>query len=81
MDLVQAVSLLGAAMILFAYVANQTGRMGRGSLTYNLLNLVGSALLAYVAVVGRQYGFIVLEVVWAAVSLYAIWRPPRPETP
>ena len=77
MDFVQAVSLLGAAMILVAYVANQTGRMDRRSLTYNLLNLVGSILLAYVAVVGRQYGFIVLEVVWAAVSLYALYRPPR----
>ncbi len=79
MGLVQVVSLVGAAMILFAYVANQMRRMGRESASYSLLNFVGSLLLGYVAVVERQYGFILLEGVWAIVSLYALLRPSSSE--
>jgi hypothetical protein len=74
-SLIQIISLLGAALILVAYVAPQLGRMRPGSTVYNALNLVGSALLAYVAIVESQYGFIVLEAVWAVVSLYALLRP------
>ncbi len=75
MSLIQIISLLGAALILAAYVAPQLGRMRPGSTAYNALNLVGSALLAYVAIVESQYGFIALEGVWAVVSLYALLRP------
>ena len=75
MSLIQIISLLGAALILAAYVAPQLGRMRPGSTAYNVLNLVGSALLAYVAIVESQYGFIALEGVWAVVSLYALLRP------
>ncbi|MDQ3856634.1 MAG: hypothetical protein M3281_09620 [Chloroflexota bacterium] len=75
MELTQAISLAGALMILSAYIANQLGRLSRRSTTYTALNLVGSALLAYVAVVGWQLGFIVLEGTWALVSLYALIRP------
>ena len=80
MDLVQVTSLLGAMMMLSAYVANQLGRMSRRSISYNLLNLIGSGLLAYVAVVESQLGFILLEVIWALVSLYALFRPAGKES-
>ncbi len=36
------------------------------------MNLVGSALLAIVAIVERQYGFIILEAVWPGVCLWAM---------
>ncbi len=75
MNLIQIISLLGAALILGAYVSPQLGRMQPGGTAYNALNLVGSALLGYVAIVESQYGFIALEVVWAVVSLYALLRP------
>ncbi len=78
MDLTQLISVLGAALILFAYVAGQLGRMRLGSAAYSWLNLLGSALLAYVAIVETQYGFIILEGEWAVVSLYALLRP-RPD--
>jgi len=72
--LVQAVSLVGAALILAAYALLQSGRLHRTDPAFNLLNLVGSLLLTFVAVVDVRWGFIVLEAVWAALSLAGLLR-------
>lgn len=73
----QAISLIGAACLLLAYVAAQMGRMRHDSAAYSALNVVGSALLAWVAIVDQRWGFIVLEVVWALVSLPPLFRAMR----
>ena len=78
-QLVQVVSLARALMVLGAYAAYQRGRLGREDVLYNLLNVVGSALLTWVAVVDRRWGFILLEAVWALLSvppLIRAWRAP-----
>jgi hypothetical protein len=67
--LFQVISLIGAAMVLFAYAANQRGRLTREDMWYNVLNLVGSALLTIVAVIDRRVGFILLEGLWALLSI------------
>ena len=72
--MIQAASLLGAALILAAYAAHQSGRMGRESLAYHIVNAVGGAILFGVAVDSSQFGFIVLEGAWTVISLYAIAR-------
>ncbi len=79
MEAIQAMSVVGAILVLGAFVGNQVGRLSRRSKSYNLANVVGSGLLAYIAVVERQLGFILLEVVWGLVSLYALFRPAAEE--
>ena len=69
--MIQAISIAGSMMILGAYIANQLGRMGPSDLWYVLLNFVGSAILATVAVIESQWGFLLLEGVWAVVSLWS----------
>ena len=64
----QIVSLVGAAMILLAFVLVTSERLATSSRLYLWLNLVGAAGLTWVAVLGRQYGFIVLEGTWALVA-------------
>jgi hypothetical protein len=65
----QIISLAGAIMILVAYAGNQRGWMDKARPTYNLLNLVGSGLLAWVAIVDQRWGFIFLETAWALLSI------------
>ena len=77
----QAISLVGAAMILVAYASLQRGTMSREDRWFNLLNFVGSALLAWVAVIDRRVGFIVLESAWALLSLPALVRRGGAEPP
>ena len=70
--MLQIVSVLGALAILLAYAANQFRLIGPMNLSYALLNFAGSLVLAVVAVFEVQWGFILLEVVWALVSLWGI---------
>lgn len=66
------VEVLGAVLILSAFVLAQLGRLAPTDLTYLLLNVVGSGVLAAVAAIDGDTGFLLLEGVWAAVSAYAL---------
>jgi hypothetical protein len=72
--MVQAVSIAGAILILLAFAASQFGKLTTASLAYQLMNLIGSAALTAVAVIGSQYGFILLEGTWALVSAAGLVR-------
>jgi hypothetical protein len=58
----------GAILILIAFIAAQRGVMSPQATSYLTLNLVGSALLAYLALHDEDWGFVLLETVWAIVS-------------
>jgi hypothetical protein len=72
--MLQAVSVIGAIIILAASAANQCRLIGPSHLAYAALNFAGSALLAAVASIERQLGFLLLEGVWALVSLWSVYR-------
>jgi hypothetical protein len=74
----QLASLVGAALILAAYLALQRGWLARERRLYNALNLVGSLFLTYAAVRNWNLGFIILEGSWAILSLPGTIRAPRP---
>ncbi len=76
----QSVSLAGAFLILAAYVALQFGWMSGRDRSFNVINFIGSALLAWVAVIDWRVGFIVLEGAWALISFAAIFRQSQPGT-
>jgi hypothetical protein len=67
-----ALQVVGAIGILVPFAANQLGRMETNSYVYLWFNLVGSALLGVLAGADSQWGFLMLESVWAVASLWGI---------
>ncbi|HZA88606.1 MAG TPA: hypothetical protein VE401_00095 [Solirubrobacterales bacterium] len=77
----QVIQVIGALLILVAFAALQLGYTGARSRAYLMLNLIGSLVLAVLAWVEQQWGFLLLEAVWAMVSVWSLQavlrgRPP-----
>ena len=71
----QLIQIVGALLILAAFAAVQFERMRPDSRLYLALNLVGSVILAVLAGAESQWGFLLLEGVWAIVSAWGLARP------
>lgn len=71
----QLISLVGASLILLAYLANNKAWLGPRDRAYNLMNLIGGLLLLWVALVDRRAGFVVLELAWALIAIPPLLRP------
>ncbi len=69
--------------MLVAYVASQFGYLSAKGLAYALANIVGSGILAVVATLEAQWGFLLLEGAWASVSFVAavVRHRAKPNTP
>jgi hypothetical protein len=68
----QILQILGAIAILVAFALAQFHVLDVRSRLYLVLNFVGAVVLFVVAFAGEQWGFVMLEVVWAAVSLWSL---------
>jgi hypothetical protein len=64
----QAVQLVGALLIVGAYLAHQQNRLRLDSVQFLGMNMLGAGILTVVAAVDRQFGFLLLEAMWMWVS-------------
>jgi hypothetical protein len=68
-------------LVLVPFAAQQFGKLGADASAYLWPNAVGSAALAVLAAMSGQWGFLLLEAVWAAVAARSIVGPtPCPPT-
>jgi membrane-bound ClpP family serine protease len=68
------IQIVGSLLVLAGFVLAQLGVLNSRSLAYLLMNAVGSGALAVEAFLGRQWGFLLLEGVWAIVSVVSMAR-------
>jgi hypothetical protein len=72
------VQFIGALLVLVPFAAQQLGKLDADASAYLWPNATGSAALALLAVMNGQWGFLLLEAVWAAVAARSIVRAARP---
>lgn len=72
--LAQVLQVVGALLILAAYALAQARRLSDDSVAYLVMNLVGGGILAVLAGVDREWGFLLLEGSWALISLRGLAR-------
>ncbi|MCW2842485.1 MAG: hypothetical protein JWN22_401 [Nocardioides sp.] len=70
----QVIQVAGSLCVLVPFVLAQFDRLDSRSLSYAILNLAGSGVLSVQAAQGHQWGFLLLEGVWAGVSFLGLVR-------
>jgi hypothetical protein len=69
MDTTLAIGVIGAGIILIAFLLNQMNIWRNDTFGYDFANLVGSLVLIYYAVLLDSIPFMILNAVWALFSL------------
>ena len=67
-----AVQMIGSLLVLAGFALAQLGVFDQKSRSYLVVNALGSGILAGNAVVEQQWGFVLLEGVWAIVSTVSL---------
>jgi hypothetical protein len=77
---VQAISILGAALVLGAFAAHQARWLAMDTHSYQLMNFFGGVFLFVAALESGQPGLIAIEGSWALVSAWGEVRLIRART-
>ncbi|WP_280441617.1 CBU_0592 family membrane protein [Nocardia brasiliensis] len=70
----QVLQVLGALLLLSGFIAAQAGVLKDTSASYLVANALGGTLLATLAYIDKDYGFLLLEGTWAVVSSISLFR-------
>ena len=65
---------LGVAILLLAFLLNMLKIIKTESLSYILLNFIGAAIACFASWLIPYFPFVILEGVWAVVSLVSLVR-------
>ncbi len=63
------VGIAGSALVLVAFLLNQSNRLKNSSVVYDFLNFLGSLLLLIYAIYTNSLPFIIVNIVWGLFSL------------
>ena len=74
MNKVDWIGFIGVFLILLAYILNISGKVERNDLRFILFNLIGAGLACYASVLMDYMPFVLLEGVWALVSIIALLK-------
>lgn len=73
-QLTESAGWIGVLSILLAYALLTFGVLSADEAAYHILNLIGGAGIIIDAVADKNYQPAVLNLIWAAIAVYAIVR-------
>lgn len=65
---------IGTVCVLLAYLLVSSQRISSESRAFQLLNLLGAAMLAVYSLVLSAWSSVALNAIWAVIALVALWR-------
>ncbi|MFT4581286.1 MAG: putative membrane protein [Gammaproteobacteria bacterium] len=68
------VGTFGVIIILVVYFMLQIERIDPLGLTYSVINLLGSIMIAVSLVYAFNFASFVIEICWSLISLIGVWR-------
>jgi hypothetical protein len=68
----QMIQIAGALLLLTAFAGTQFRFFDARAYSNLILNFTGSSILAILAALDQQWGFLLLEGVWSLVSLWGL---------
>ena len=74
---VDVLGWVGAVAVLAGYALISTHRVQAAAPSYQLLNLLGGALLALNAGVHRAYPSTLVNIIWMGIAVYALMKARR----
>jgi len=79
MSSIDWIGFIGVFQILLAYILNVLGKIKSKDLSFILLNLIGAGMACMASILMEYVPFIILEGVWAIVSLISLVKYKRKE--
>jgi len=70
----EIIGFAGLFLILIAFILNLLKKIKTESKLYNIMNLLGSIMLTYYALLLDSIPFLILQVMWGMASLYNLIR-------
>lgn len=77
MNYIDWIGFIGVFQILLAYLLNVLGKLKTNDLLFILLNLIGAIMACIASILMEYIPFILLEGVWAIVSLITLFKYKR----
>lgn len=68
----ETIGWTGSAVLILAYALTSYGVLEGKSMSYQLLNLIGSLCLMYYTYIKKAYPNTVLNIIWAVIGITAI---------
>lgn len=72
--LLDAVGIIGAALLMVAYLLLQINKLQSNGLAYSLLNAIGALLIVFSLLVNFNLAAFLIEIFWVLISLIGIIR-------
>ena len=72
--IIDTIGMLGTLMVVLAFYLLQLERTDPKGLSYNIINLVGAALLLFSLCFNFNLASFVIEVFWIGASLIGLWK-------